>query len=66
MTPDKLKTIISQSEGTEIEFKESKDELARSVYETICAFLNRSGGHVILGAKNYSNIHRSFPMARNL
>ena len=45
MTPDKLKTIIAQKEGTEIEFKKSQDSLARSVYESICAFLNRRGGH---------------------
>ena len=38
--------IIAQKEGTEIEFKESKDSLARKVYESICAFLNRRGGHV--------------------
>ena len=52
MTPDKLKTIIAHKEGTEIEFKESKDSLARKVYESICAFLNRRGGHVVLGAKD--------------
>ena len=56
MTPDKLKTIISQKEGTEIEFKKSQDSLARSVYESICAFLNRRGGHVVLGADNDGNI----------
>ena len=38
MTPDKLKAIIAQKEGTEIEFKESKDNLARKVYDSICAF----------------------------
>ena len=56
MTPDKLKTIIAQKEGTEIEFKKSQDSLARSVYESICAFLNRRGGHVVLGADNNGNI----------
>ena len=56
MTPDKLKTIITQKEGTEIEFKKSQDSLARSVYESVCAFLNRRGGHVVLGADNDGNI----------
>ncbi len=59
MTPDKLKTIIAQKEGTEIEFKKSQDSLARSVYESICAFLNRRGGHVVLGADNDGNIRRT-------
>ena len=51
MTIEGLKYIISHSEGTEIEYKQSQTGLARSVYETICAFLNRRGGHVVLGAK---------------
>ena len=49
MTPEELKAIISQGEGTEVELKESKDSLARKVYESICAFLNRRGGHVAGG-----------------
>ena len=49
MTPEKLKEIIAYKEGTEVEFKKSQDRLARSVYESICAFLNRKGGHVVLG-----------------
>ncbi len=52
MTPEKLKELLSQREGTQIEFKLSKESLSRSVYESICAFLNRRGGHVILGAEN--------------
>lgn len=56
MTPEKLKQIIVQKEGTQIEFKLSKESLSRSVYETICAFLNRRGGHVILGVDNNGQI----------
>jgi len=56
MTPEKLKAIISQGEGTEVELKESKDSLARKVYESICAFLNRRGGHVVLGVDNDRNV----------
>lgn len=52
MTPEKLKELLSQREGTQIEFKLSKESLSPSVYETICAFLNRRGGHVVLGAEN--------------
>ena len=37
MTVEELKRILAAGEGTQIEFKESKDNLARSVYESICA-----------------------------
>ena len=56
MTIEGLKYIISHSEGTEIEYKKSQTGLARSVYETICAFLNRRGGHVVLGADDDGTI----------
>lgn len=52
MTIEEQKKILATGEGTQIEFKESKDNLARSVYESICAMLNRRGGHVVLGVKN--------------
>ena len=52
MTPEKLKEIIATKEGTEIEFKTSQEGLSRSVYESICAFLNRRGGHIVLGVNN--------------
>lgn len=56
MTPEKLKDIITRKEGTEIEFKKSQDNLARSVYGSNCAFLNRKGGHIVLGVDDNRNI----------
>ena len=50
MTIEGIQRITANSEGTEIEYKKSQTGLARSVYESICAFLNRRGGHVVLGA----------------
>lgn len=52
MTTDQIKQIIQQGEGIDIEFKESVNSLARSVFDTICAFLNRKGGHILLGVKD--------------
>ena len=49
MTVEGLKDILRQKEGTEIEFKQSREHLPRNVYESVCAFLNRRGGHVVLG-----------------
>ncbi|WP_461834781.1 AlbA family DNA-binding domain-containing protein [Desulfothermus sp.] len=39
-----------------IEFKESKKALNKDVYQTICAFLNRIGGHILLGVKDNGKI----------
>ena len=39
-----------------IEFKESKKAVNKDVYQTICAFLNRIGGHILLGVKDNGKI----------
>ena len=48
-----IHSLISQGEGLEVEFKESYASLSRSVFDTICAFMNRNGGHILLGVDNY-------------
>ena len=52
MNYEVLKELIGQGEGIEIEFKTSQFELSKSAFETICAFLNRKGGHLLLGVKD--------------
>jgi ATP-dependent DNA helicase RecG len=56
MTPEELKHIIAQGESATVEFKRSQDNLSRSAYETICAFLNRRGGHLVLGVEDNGTI----------
>ncbi|MBK5195218.1 MAG: putative DNA binding domain-containing protein, partial [Proteiniphilum sp.] len=53
---EKIKSIIAQGEGIDIEFKKSHDALSRNVFETICAFLNRKGGHILLGVADDGKI----------
>ena len=53
---NKLKSLIAQGEGINIEFKESKNKINRDVYETICSFLNRNGGHLFLGVRDDGEI----------
>ncbi len=48
----KIKAIIKQGEGVTVEFKECNTTLNKNVYETVCAFSNRHGGHLILGVKD--------------
>lgn len=52
MTPEKLKEILQKGESGEVEFKTSKFDLSKDAFDTICAFLNRKGGHLLLGVKN--------------
>jgi len=52
MAPDKLKKILKNGEGIDVEFKTSQFELNKDTFESICAFLNRKGGHLLLGVKN--------------
>jgi ATP-dependent DNA helicase RecG len=56
MTPERLVKILSQGEGITIEFKECKNKISSSVYETVCSFANRYGGHIILGVDNKGKI----------
>ena len=56
MTGEELKNILAHGEGVDTEFKESTHQLARKIYESICAFLNRKGGHIVLGAKDDGRI----------
>ena len=44
-----IKALIKQGEGISLEFKECRQALSRDVYETVCAFLNRHGGTLLLG-----------------
>ncbi|GHS92033.1 hypothetical protein FACS1894203_3880 [Bacteroidia bacterium] len=39
-----------------IEFKSCTTELSSTTFETVCAFLNRSGGHLLIGVKDSGEI----------
>ena len=52
MTLEHIRRLLAEGEGLAIEYKECVDRLSGSVYETICSFSNRYGGHLILGAKD--------------
>jgi ATP-dependent DNA helicase RecG len=56
MTTTEIQKMISEGEGLHVEFKRSHETLSRSVFETICAFLNRKGGYIFLGVKDNGSI----------
>ena len=41
--------FVEDGEGVTTEFKEAKTGLPKNLFETVCAFLNRNGGHIFLG-----------------
>lgn len=49
MTVEELKNIIRTGEKIDVEFKQSENDLTKDVYQSVCAFNNRNGGHIILG-----------------
>ncbi|WP_341479357.1 helix-turn-helix domain-containing protein [Clostridium gasigenes] len=51
-----IKEILKLGEAINIEFKESKEKLNKDVFDTVCGFLNRNGGEIILGAKDDGSI----------
>ncbi|MDO6389567.1 putative DNA binding domain-containing protein [Pontibacter sp. BT731] len=56
MIPRDIERLIQQGEGLDIEFKKAKNDLPSDLFETVCAFLNRAGGHILLGVKDNGTI----------
>jgi len=56
METQKLKEILISGESLNVEFKQSKSSLNKDTFETVCAFLNRKGGHLFLGVKDDGEI----------
>lgn len=54
--PDNLLRIKENGEGITVEFKEAKKKLPDSLFESICAMLNRNGGHIFLGINDNGDI----------
>ncbi len=50
--PAELMELIRQGEGLTVEFKKSMTDITKDVYDTVCSFSNRDGGHIFLGVKD--------------
>ncbi len=53
---ENLLKIIANGESTTVEFKEAKNTLPTTLFETVCSMLNRNGGHIFLGIKDNGEI----------
>ena len=56
MTVKEIEKLIKDGEKINIEFKESKSALTRDVFDTVCAFNNRNGGHILSISKVFREI----------
>ena len=54
--PPELLALISGGESVNVEFKKSRDGITKDVYDTVCSFSNRDGGHIFLGVKDGKGI----------
>lgn len=54
--PDLLKRIIDNGESTTVEFKEAKNKLPNSLFETVTSMLNRNGWQIFLGVNDSKEI----------
>ncbi len=48
--------LIQQGEGIALEFKTCHNQINKDVYETVCSFLNRHGGTLLLGIQDSGEI----------
>lgn len=48
MTVDEMRKLVKTGEKIDVEFKESKIALNKDVFDTVCSFSNRNGGHILL------------------
>ena len=53
---EQINKILAEGESITVEFKTSRFELNKNAFESICAFLNRNGGHMLLGVADNGNV----------
>ena len=51
-----MNTPFPRREGISLEYKEAADNLPKNFFETVCAFLNRDGGLIVLGVADNGTV----------
>lgn len=51
MTEKEILALLSQHEWKDVEFKEARTAVPKSAYESVSAFANTEGGHLVFGIK---------------
>jgi len=53
---NRTESLLAQPESTTFEFKECRHGFNKNAYETVCAFLNRHGGTLLLGVNDSGTV----------
>lgn len=56
MTTQRIKEMLDLGENIKIEFKRAGNGIENDTYETVCAFLNRFGGDILLGVTDNGEV----------
>lgn len=56
MTREEVHSLIDNREGISVELKTCRQQVDHTVYETVCAFLNRLGGTIVMGVQDDGTI----------
>lgn len=56
MDTDHFVKLSEKGEGTTIEYKTCTEQISESLYETVCSFLNHSGGQILVGVRDNGEI----------
>ena len=51
MTQNELMDLLNEHEWRDVEFKEAQRKVPRNAYETVSAFANTEGGHLVFGVR---------------
>jgi ATP-dependent DNA helicase RecG len=52
----RIEHLLKVGEGISVEFKKATTHLPNNLFDTICAFLNRNGGEILLGVDDNKNV----------
>ena len=53
---ENIKNIILLGENVNTELKEASNGLPKNIFQTVCSFLNTTGGYIILGVNDKKEI----------
>lgn len=53
---DKFIALTREGEGAQVEYKTCMEDISESLYESVCSFLNHSGGQILIGVQDDGTI----------